>query len=203
MASLSVFFIQDIGYMIFSISFSMVSYFFLSVILKKYLFQLEHINFIAYLINQALAIVYIFYGLYLIKTENANYNRALHHTNVEIQKQSNQLKEQANELDQLNTLKNKLFSVISHDLKAPMYALRNLFENMHSQDMPADDIKSMVPRDQAGPQLYREPWWRICWAGPKARCNHMQWKRMPSMCASLSMMLWTYYIDRPRLRISV
>ena len=142
---LSVFFIQDIGYMIFSISFSMVSYFFLSVILKKYLFQLEHINFIAYLINQALAIVYIFYGLYLIKTENANYNRALHHTNVEIQKQSNQLKEQANELDQLNTLKNKLFSVISHDLKAPMYALRNLFENMHSQDMPADDIKSMVP----------------------------------------------------------
>ena len=26
-----------------------------------------------------------------------------------------------------------------------MYALRNLFENMHSQDMPADDIKAMIP----------------------------------------------------------
>ena len=142
---LSVFFIQDIGYMIFSISFSMISYFFLSVILKKYIFQLEQINFVAYLINQALAIIYIFYGLYLIKTENANYNRALYDTNVEIQKQSNQLQEQASELDQLNSLKNKLFSVISHDLKAPMYALRNLFESMHSQDMPAEDIKSMIP----------------------------------------------------------
>lgn len=142
---LSVFFIQDIGYMVFSICFSMVSYFFLSVVLKTYTYQLEHINFIAYLINQVLAIVYIFYGLYLIKTENANYNTALHQTNLEIQKQTNQLQVQAEELDQLNSLKNKLFSVISHDLKAPMYALRNLFDNMQSQDMPADEIKAMIP----------------------------------------------------------
>ena len=137
---LSVFFIQDIGYMIFSISFSMISYFVLSVIWKTYPYQLENINFIAYLINQGLAIVYIFYGLYLIKTENANYNTALQQTNLEIQKQSDQLQQQATELDQLNSLKNKLFSVISHDLKAPMYALRNLFENMQSQDMPAEEI---------------------------------------------------------------
>jgi len=26
-----------------------------------------------------------------------------------------------------------------------MYALRNLFENMQSQDMPADEIKTMIP----------------------------------------------------------
>ena len=142
---LSVFFIQDIGYMIFSISFSMISYFVLSVIWKTYPYQLENINFIAYLINQGLAIVYIFYGLYLIKTENANYNTALQQTNLEIQKQSDQLQQQATELDQLNSLKNKLFSVISHDLKAPMYALRNLFENMQSQDMPAEEIKSLIP----------------------------------------------------------
>jgi signal transduction histidine kinase len=142
---LSVFFIQDIGYMIFSISFSMVSYFVLSVIWKTYPYQLENVNFFAYLINQALAIIYIFYGLYLIKTENANYNTALQQNNLEIRKQSGQLKQQAEELDQLNSLKNKLFSVISHDLKAPMYALRNLFDNIQSQDMPADEIKSLIP----------------------------------------------------------
>ncbi len=142
---LSVFFIQDIGYMIFSIAFSMISYFVLSVIWKTYPYQLENINFIAYLINQGLAIIYIFYGLYLIKTENTNYNTALQQSNYEMERQSTQLKQQADELDELNTLKNKLFSVISHDLKAPMYALRNLFESMHSQDMPADEIKSLIP----------------------------------------------------------
>jgi len=142
---LSVFFIQEIGYMIFSISFSMISYFFLSVILKKYVYQLEQINYVAYLLNQGLAIVYIFYGLYLIKTENATYNTALQENAMEMQKQAHQLQQQATELDQLNSLKNKLFSVISHDLKAPMYALRNLFDNIHSQDMPADEIKSLIP----------------------------------------------------------
>ncbi len=91
----------------------MISYFFLSVVLKKYTYQLEEINFIAYLINQGLAILYIFYGLYFIKTENGNYNTVLQQTNAAIQKQSNQLQQQATELDQLNSLKNKLFSVIS------------------------------------------------------------------------------------------
>jgi two-component system sensor histidine kinase/response regulator len=142
---LSVFFIQDIGYMIFSISFSMISYFFLSVILKTYTYQLESINYIAYLINQALAIIYIFYGLYLIKTENTNYNTALQQTNQEMQKQAAQLQQQATELAQLNSLKNKLFSVISHDLKAPMYALRNLFDNIQKQDIPAEQIKELIP----------------------------------------------------------
>lgn len=142
---LSVFFITDIGYMLFSIGFSMVSYFVLTVVLDKYPYQLEEINYVAYLINQVLAIIYIFYGLFLIKTENQNYNRALHETNEEITRQSQQLQIQAEQLDQLNTMQTKLFSVISHDLKAPMYALRNLFAAMELQKMPAKDIKAFIP----------------------------------------------------------
>src|SRR5690606_28097868 len=52
---------------------------------------------------------------------------------------------QTEELSDLNILKNQLFSVIAHDLKSPMYALRNLFRNMQQQDMPAQEIKSMIP----------------------------------------------------------
>lgn len=142
---LSVFFIRDIGYMVFSIGFSMISYFVLSVILTTYPYQLEKINFIVYLINQALAIIYIFYGLYLIKTENANFNTTLQETNQEMQQQSKLLQQQAEELQQVNALKNKLFSIISHDLKAPMYALRNLFDNIQSQNMPGGEIKALIP----------------------------------------------------------
>jgi signal transduction histidine kinase len=142
---LAVFFIKDIGYMIFAISFSMISYFILSVVLKQYQYNLAAINYVGYLINQALAIIYIFYGLYLIKKENANYQATILVSNAILQKNNEEIQQQAEEMDQLNSLKNKLFSVISHDLKAPMYALRNLFDDMQRQDMPASEIKSLIP----------------------------------------------------------
>jgi two-component system sensor histidine kinase/response regulator len=142
---LSVFFIHDIGYMIFSVALSMVSYFVLSVLLKDYHYQLKSVNLVAYLINQALALVYIFYGLYLIKKENAEYESELVQQQVALTRQAGLLKTQAVELEDLNTLKSKLFSVISHDLKAPMYALRNLFNSAIEMHMPTEELKEMLP----------------------------------------------------------
>src|SRR5262249_38296832 len=56
-----------------------------------------------------------------------------------------EIEEKAKELSELNSLKNKLFSVIAHDLKSPMYALRNLFAQIQQQDLPVKEIKLMVP----------------------------------------------------------
>ena len=64
---------------------------------------------------------------------------------LQLQDYNEEIQKQSQELKQLNTLKNKLFSVISHDLKAPMYALRNLFDDMQKQNMPAQEIKSLIP----------------------------------------------------------
>jgi signal transduction histidine kinase len=55
------------------------------------------------------------------------------------------LEEQTSQLTELNSLKNKLFSVIAHDLKAPLYALRNLFRNVQIYDLPGEEIKMLVP----------------------------------------------------------
>ena len=112
-----------------------------------------------YLFNQGLAIVFIFYGLYLIKKENATYqfrilnkNKDLGEKNVQIQNQAYKIAENAKllqqqtaELTELNSVKNKLFSVISHDLKAPMYALRNLFRNVQERNMSARELKEVIP----------------------------------------------------------
>lgn len=55
------------------------------------------------------------------------------------------LKIQAEKLTDLNALKNKLFSVVAHDLKSPMYALRTMFQNVRQNNLTAKEIKELIP----------------------------------------------------------
>ena len=156
---LSVFFLKDIGYMIFSLCFSMTSYYFLAVVINHYPYELQSINFALYSFNQLIGIIFIFYGLYIIKKENTGYQRdillnntTLREKNVLITEQSHKmsqyatrLKIQTEELKELNAVKNKMFSVISHDLKAPIYALRNIFRNVQEKNLSIKELKMIVP----------------------------------------------------------
>ena len=156
---LSVFFLKDTGYMIFSLCFSMVSYFILAVVIKQYPYELHSMNYALYVINQIIAIAFIFYGLYLIKKENSGYqyhilskNKVLWEKNIQIIEQSvkikrnsTHLKKQAKELKELNAIKNKMFSIISHDLKAPLYGLRNLFRSVQENQMTGAQLKKSLP----------------------------------------------------------
>jgi two-component system sensor histidine kinase/response regulator len=142
---LSVFFIQDISQMLFALGLSMVSYFVLAVVCTNYTYQLATANIFFYMFNQLLAIAFIFYGLFLIKKENAGYQQSILQQKEEIYANGVLLKQQTEELTQLNAFKNRLFSIIAHDLKSPIYALRNLFRNMQQYDTPAQEIKEMVP----------------------------------------------------------
>ena len=142
---LSVFFLQQISHMLFSVSLSMISYFMLAVIWKDHRFQLESSNMLLYLFNQFAGILFIFYGLFLIKKENLGYQSSVLAKNSEIAENAVLLQKQTTELTELNTLKNKLFSVIAHDLKTPMYSLRNIFRTIQQQDIPPKKIKAMLP----------------------------------------------------------
>lgn len=156
---LAVFFLQDMGYMLFTIALTMVNYFMLSVLLKDFIYEVKSENRLLFFFNHLLALSFIFYGLFLIKKENTGYQirilskqKALRKKNIQINRQKeiisekiNLLQDQKAELAELNNLKTRVFSVISHDLKSPMYALRNLFKNMHQQNIPAENIKTMIP----------------------------------------------------------
>jgi two-component system sensor histidine kinase/response regulator len=142
---LSVFFIQDIRKMLLALCWSMVSYFVLAVLCKNYTYQLATANLFFYLFNQILALTFIFYGLFLIKKENTGYQYSILRQKEEIAANGKLLEQQTEELMQLNAFKSRLFSIIAHDLKSPIYALRNLFRNMQQYDLPAEEIKGMVP----------------------------------------------------------
>lgn len=158
-AILSVFYLQHIRNVVLAFALSFACYFCVFVFNKNYQFRLEEINFIFYLLNQFIAVAFIFMSMYLIKKENYVYqkqilakNNALRARNEQIASQRKEIADKAAVLEQtteqlteLNGLKNKLFSVISHDLKTPVYALRNLFRNVIQYDLPGDDIKALVP----------------------------------------------------------
>lgn len=142
---LSVFFIQELSQMLFALSLNMASYFGLAVLCKNYTYELASVSPYLYLFNQAMAIGFIFIGLFLLKKENAGYQQNILRQKEAIAENEKLLQQQTEELQQINSFKNRLFSIIAHDLKSPIYALRNLFRNMQQFDMPAGEIKEMVP----------------------------------------------------------
>jgi two-component system sensor histidine kinase/response regulator len=156
---LAVFFLQDIGYMLFAVALSMINYFVLAIMLSYFRYDVNHEYKALFFLNHIISLSFIIYGLYLIKKENTSYQfllqkkrKALQQKNAEVNEQKKIIAEkvilleaQTAELAELDNLKSKLFSVVSHDLRSPMYALRNLFRNMHQKNTPAQEIKNIVP----------------------------------------------------------
>ncbi|RYY60639.1 MAG: HAMP domain-containing histidine kinase [Chitinophagaceae bacterium] len=156
---LSVFFLRRIVNVLLSFTLSIACYLAVFTLWQDYSFRLVEVNHAFYFFNHLIAAVCIFLGLFMIKKENARYQSnlirkkdELETSNLEIREQkleiavkAAKLQQQTHELQELDALKNKLFSIIAHDLKTPIYALRNLFRNMEQYDLPGDEIKLMVP----------------------------------------------------------
>ncbi|MDE3214051.1 MAG: ATP-binding protein [Bacteroidota bacterium] len=151
-AVLAVFYLSKPVNAVFSFALSAGCYMAMYVFAGNYFYVLRSVFFPFYVFIHVLALVLIFFALYWLKLENWGYqqsilakNRELHDINREIEAQKMEISKKADELADLNVLKNKLFSVVSHDLKGPIYAQRNLFQTMVRYDLPGDEIKELVP----------------------------------------------------------
>jgi two-component system, sensor histidine kinase and response regulator len=158
-AVLAVFFLQNIRVILITVAFSVACYLLTYTLHGKYSFIMKDVNLTFYFANQFLAIFFILLGLILIKKENSAYQFQLTNTNnklvflntelkkkrIELTEKNYLLEEQTEQLVELNALKSRMFSIISHDLKNPIHSIRNLFRNVQQYDLPGEEIKVLVP----------------------------------------------------------
>ncbi len=156
---LAVFFLHNFKPILIAIGFSTFCYLLVNAYHEKYIFVLEEINPLLYLINQIACISFIFFGLLLIKKESNDYQKKLTNTNIDLHKKNLELninritleadvkiqEEQSEILNKLNDFKDKIFFIVSHDLKNPIYSLRNLFLTMQQYNVDGDEIRKHLP----------------------------------------------------------
>jgi signal transduction histidine kinase len=75
-----------------------------------------------------------------LRTIQANANAELNIKNKAIEQQREEIQSQAENLQELNQLKSKLFSVISHDLRGPIATLQTLLELLTNKKMTSEEF---------------------------------------------------------------
>ncbi len=82
---------------------------------------------------------------YYEKQKQKQINKKLEEKNIEVLTQKANLDEQAHKLNDLNKLKDRLISILAHDLRAPLSTLRGLFGLLQDNTLTLDELLEMVP----------------------------------------------------------
>lgn len=96
--------------------------------------------FAIFLMVSIMLLLTLIFVLARLRITQARANEALAAKNHAIEQQGKEMQAQAESLRQLNQLKTKLFSVISHDLRGPIANLLALLELLTSRAMSADEF---------------------------------------------------------------
>jgi signal transduction histidine kinase/tetratricopeptide (TPR) repeat protein len=97
---------------------------------------------IAALIIFTLGVIII--ALYQSRADKLKINRVLREKNNEIFRQKEEIEKQAEQLRIGNAQKDKLFSVIAHDLRSPFVSLQSLMTLFKDDALPLDEVKEII-----------------------------------------------------------
>ena len=91
------------------------------------------------------AMVAVSFVYYRQKRKQQKVNAMLEEKNREVLQQKADLDDQAQKLNNLNTLKDRLISVLAHDLRAPLSTLRGLFSLLQDETISHEQLLDMIP----------------------------------------------------------
>lgn len=89
---------------------------------------------------------FLFFQMTLLARRILLSNKALHQLNVSLE---SQIKSRTTQLEKLNKVKDRLLSVISHDLKSPLHSLRGLLTLFHQNHISENELKELTREVEA------------------------------------------------------
>ncbi|MDO9552853.1 ATP-binding protein [Rhodonellum sp.] len=94
---------------------------------------------ISYILTILVVVLFAAFFVYYrsFQKEKDNLNKLL--------EQKIRIQKQAEELDKLNLVKDKIFSILAHDLRGPLHSLQGMIELMNQNDLTQDEFKSFLP----------------------------------------------------------
>lgn len=108
--------------------------------------QLDKFKLIFYGLLAALAIVSTFLVLiYLKRNNNIKYMQELEEKNIKIELQNEAFLEQTKHLENVNNVKDKLFSIVSHDLKDSLSSINGFIDLLKDGSLSREEFDNLIP----------------------------------------------------------
>lgn len=108
--------------------------------------KLNRFQLIFYALLGALAIVSTFLILIYLKRNNSiKYTQELEEKNIKIELQNKAFQEQTKHLENVNNVKDKLFSIISHDLKDSLSSINGFIDLLKDGSLSRDEFDNLIP----------------------------------------------------------
>lgn len=122
--------------------------------------EVKQLKSLLYILIAALIIVSTILLLFYLKQKNnSNLSKALQIKNKEIQSQNKDLSEQNANLEEINKVKDRLFSIVSHDLKDSISSIKAFIDLLKEDSISREEFYNLVPElsenaDNASSLLY-------------------------------------------------
>ncbi|TYB79418.1 tetratricopeptide repeat-containing sensor histidine kinase [Bizionia myxarmorum] len=108
--------------------------------------KLNDLRFIFYILLAVFAIVLTFFILIYVKRNNRlKYTRDLEEKNQKIELQNAAILEQTRHLEDINKVKDRLFSIVSHDLKDSLTSIKGFIDLLNEGSLTQSEFNSLLP----------------------------------------------------------
>lgn len=106
----------------------------------------EKYKFLLYGLLAALIVVTVLLILvYLKRNNNIKYMQELEEKNVKVQIQNDAFSEQTKHLENVNNVKDKLFSIVSHDLKDSLSSINGFIDLLKDGSLSREEFDNLIP----------------------------------------------------------